>query len=465
MSQSRANCWGSAAQPAAETLAEFMGSAAQPAVAQPGMWKSFCRLAFYNIGWNSQDKKHTSAMLAKEIKEIVQTKDVHAVGISEVFNARDDYLHDRRQQIMRDILDALHDTAAQPVWDGKVDAHYIFCWKTDVLKLCEYEVVPCGITEHSYRRAQYLQFRSGPDGEPLHIYHNHSPSRNRTLSDDRRKRILQHLYGHLGAKSSAAQPAAVFGGDWNSTQLQWEAQFASMPMSDETRKIVQICTSRAVPRHHGDRAVAINVRALQQDSGFGVSFKGCNNAFSDDHDVVLVPVYWDRNVVSSSRTDALPHGPSRPPAASQHGNSAAQPVSILSSEPPLPSAPRHASSSAGQLAPPDAPLGSANSAAQIAFPAGPSTSFYGFDSLGSFVDSLYQLVSQSSNSSAEQPAAATSLEPASIASGSQQVMKASAACPLKSALNEEPTGSESSAAQPAVAQPEEPETHATRKTV
>ena len=52
---------------------------------------------------------------------------------------------------------------------------------------------------------------------------------------------------------------------------------------------MQICTSKTIPLQVGDRAIAINVNALQEDSGWGKSYN--QKAFSDAHDVVLVPLF------------------------------------------------------------------------------------------------------------------------------------------------------------------------------
>ena len=51
---------------------------------------------FYNVGWNATDENRNATWLAKEIKSIVQSKAVHAVGISEVFNMKDDKLRERK---------------------------------------------------------------------------------------------------------------------------------------------------------------------------------------------------------------------------------------------------------------------------------------------------------------------------------------------------------------------------------
>ena len=197
---------------------------------------------------------------------------------------------------MNQLVVALNDSAEQPVWEGRADVHYTFLWNTSKLFLQDYEVVSCGIDEQSWRQAQYFQFEKEPCGEPLHLYHNHSPAgqvttnHNHRLTNGRRKRILKTLWGHLRTKSSAAQPAVLFGGDYYCTPLAWTICFDYIADTQASRRTVQVCTSKLVPKHHGDRAVAINVYALPEDSGFGKSWN--EGAFTDAHDVVLVPLSW-----------------------------------------------------------------------------------------------------------------------------------------------------------------------------
>ena len=126
--------------------------------------------------------------LATEICNMVLDKCVDAVGISEVFNLKDD-LWQQRQEIMQHVVSKLNSSAARPAtsadssaarpaWDGRSNGHYIFVWNSSRLVLTEYEYVSCGIKEHHWRMAQYLQFQCAESqgGPPLHVCHNHSPS-------------------------------------------------------------------------------------------------------------------------------------------------------------------------------------------------------------------------------------------------------------------------------------------------
>ena len=89
---------GSAAQPA-PTIATYIVSGT---AAQPPVQGATHKLAFYNVGWKSASKKHNTAWLAREVSDIVTTKNVDAIGISEVFNQREN-LKDRRQVIMSEL--------------------------------------------------------------------------------------------------------------------------------------------------------------------------------------------------------------------------------------------------------------------------------------------------------------------------------------------------------------------------
>jgi len=288
----------------AEYVCEVRGSAAPPATAHS--MRSFCRMAFYNIGWQYPDKKRAAADLAKLMRRICQQKTVHAFGISEVFNIREDDKHQLRQDIMNIILDELNaDSAAQPVWIGKADVHYIFVWNTNVLTCLLYEVISCGIQEQAERKAQYFQFVI-LDGDTLHVIHNHSVSSDRcTLTVDRRKRICSTFWHYVADKSSAAQPAVLFGGDFNCSRFEWTLCFTELLKTESARRTVQICRSRPEGGHKGDNAIAINVRTVQETSGFGRSWQNMKEAFSDDHDVVLVPIKWGNGQESKNRAAQL----------------------------------------------------------------------------------------------------------------------------------------------------------------
>ena len=94
---------------------------------------------------------------------------------------------------------------------------------------------------------------------------------------------------------------------------------------------MQACLSKAIPRH-GDGALAINVVAFQEDSGFGKSWD--TNAFSDAHDVVLVPLcLYIKGTHSTTAQPKKTEQPERP--ETNRDSSAAQPAPYASMDPDI----------------------------------------------------------------------------------------------------------------------------------
>ena len=329
-------CFGSAARPSGGSAHPGAERSVRPAEymivddSPPAGYSEFHRLAFYNIGWNPFSKKgwHTMDGLATEICDMVHDKCVDAVGICEVFNLRDDSCWQQRQDIMEHVVWKLNTTATsadnsaeQPAWKGQSDGHYIFAWNSNRLLLTSYEYISCGIAEHPWRMAQYLQFQPAQSHYhsrvSLHVCHNHSPSsRNGKLTYCRAKTIFATLWDHVmnnaheeGSDSSAVQPVAIFGGDFNCDPLTWAECLQHVMATHASRRSVQVCSSKATPRCVGDVALVFNARAAQEDSGWGKThiraFKPA--PFSDAHDVVLVPICWTRRVLSSTSGNQV-HG-------------------------------------------------------------------------------------------------------------------------------------------------------------
>ena len=318
----------SAAQPAPAIAAYIVpGTAAQHALQGPTH-----KLAFYNVGWASSSKKHKAAWLAREVSNIVTTRNVDAIGISEVFNQREN-LEDRREVIMSALLGHLNQgSAEQPAREGRTDAHYIFIWNSNSLRLVNYEVVSCGIREEPSRRGQYFEFQPKGTDVPLHVYHNHSPSTRLTLG--KRKTLMKTFWNHVSTKTSVAQPAVIFGGDFNCTPIQWTICVKDMQQKP-SRKTVQSCQSKPIPRQ-GDNALVVNAIAFQEESGFGKSYD--SNAFTDTHDVVLVPLCLCNKGTHSSVVQPASNPRTEP------GSQEAQPPCPVSTKP----VPEEASASAAQ---------------------------------------------------------------------------------------------------------------------
>ena len=96
---------------------------------------------------------------------------------------------------------------------------------------------------------------------------------------------------HYGPGS---QPVVVYGGDFNNQQLEWIFCLRDAMETQHTRRTVQVCTSKAIPLAHGDRAIVFNAFAAKEDSGFGKSYtREGYEPISDGHDVVLVPLCWN----------------------------------------------------------------------------------------------------------------------------------------------------------------------------
>ena len=118
----------------------FKCSAALPADGDNGY-----RLLFYNIGWEVTSKKHTMEGLATEVCSMVNSKCLDGVGICEDFNLKDDR-RQQRQDIMQHLLSKINTSAArpatclvsnaaQPLWTGRSEGHYIFIWNSSRISI------------------------------------------------------------------------------------------------------------------------------------------------------------------------------------------------------------------------------------------------------------------------------------------------------------------------------------------
>jgi len=88
---------------------------------------------------------------------------------------------------------------------------------------------------------------------------------------------------------------------------------------------VNTCQSKAIPREHGDTALVVNALALQEESCFGKSYS--LTAFTDAHDVVLVPLCLCNKGTHSSVVQ---------PASNPRTDLGAQEAQRLASTKPLP---------------------------------------------------------------------------------------------------------------------------------
>ena len=116
---------------------------------------------------------------------------------------------------------------------------------------------------------------------------------------------------------------------------------------------MQSCLSKAIPRH-GDIALAINAIAFQEDSGFGKSYN--SDAFSDAHDVVLVPLCLCNKGTHSSVAQPAPYARTDPGA-----QEAQPPCPVLTR--PVPEAARASAVRPKKLEQPDKPKTNKDSSA------------------------------------------------------------------------------------------------------
>jgi len=115
--------------------------------------------------------------LSSEICDMLHDKCVDAVGISVLFNPKDDRWQ-QLQAIMDQVVWKLNSRSEQransadssaepPAWKGQSDGHYVVVWNSQRLVLKASEVIT------SRRLVKDLQFQQAewPTGPQLHVYH------------------------------------------------------------------------------------------------------------------------------------------------------------------------------------------------------------------------------------------------------------------------------------------------------
>ena len=310
----------------------LVGDAAQLVVSssQQSASTKVYKFASYNIGWNITDKSRSATRLANELLEVWWRHSFHAIGLSEVFEV--DYppqtlvaVNAQRQAILNVIVAAFNDAAATDdaaqlvVWQGRVDGHCMYLWHSS-LGLLHADYISLGITEQPWRKAQYLCFRPADALAPLHVYHLHSPSPGKKKKDKQDRRltktarfdIVSTICRHAVQqhRSGAAQPAVnpwpyntyqytwpsvLLTGDFNNTAIQWK-DYLSKLVPERILNHAQLVWSTVLrERKHGDISVAINCGEAYQEEG--PDSTTCT--FSDNHDVVLVPVRLHAKIVTT----------------------------------------------------------------------------------------------------------------------------------------------------------------------
>ena len=330
----------SAAQPAVRSgyissVAQPAGSLGLPSKVKVDATDVLYRAGFYNVGLQSQDKSERIKDLAVEVERTLSTHTLDSLSLVEVFRIDDGLNVDR--EILGQLLQYLNRGAAQPAWAGLAAAHYIFIYSlASRFRVSSHALLSCDIPSQPYRQALHVVLAHPDTGAKIFLYINHSPSsRSCPLNLSRKRTILQTLLKHAHSTSGAEQPAIVFGGDYNCTEMNILKSLARLAEEGFRVRMPYLCTSGPIPRH-GDLAMLWNCVAIQENSGFGKSFKG----ISDNHDVVLVPFYVRKpsQPLPSSAEGGVPRISAEQPAsetlqpsavASTAERSAEQPASPL----------------------------------------------------------------------------------------------------------------------------------------
>ena len=185
----------------------FPGSAAQPAkdtedstAGQTAADSDCYKLAFYNMSSEVPATPAIDALsleisqicdmvhdankriidgLSSEICDMLHDKCVDAVGISVLFNPKDDRWQ-QLQAIMDQVVWKLNSSSEQransadssaepPAWKGQSDGHYVVIWNSQRLVLKAYSLV---VNPHDiYHKDLRFQQAEWPSGPLLHVYH------------------------------------------------------------------------------------------------------------------------------------------------------------------------------------------------------------------------------------------------------------------------------------------------------
>ena len=160
--------------------------------------------------------------LCAEVRALVAHHHVHVLSICEVFGI-DDGLNEEHKvgQRLADGLNQSHEWGG--TWTYATCYHYLTLWRTDLGFHCEEETgFHSRVEGRSWQKGHYLRFVHPDWPQPVHHVNHHSPSsRSRgTLTLEMRKTIAKTSWELVRGSDGAAQPVAVFGGDFNCTAVQ-----------------------------------------------------------------------------------------------------------------------------------------------------------------------------------------------------------------------------------------------------
>ena len=307
------------------------------------------RLGFYNIGWQYGNKRRGIRELRQEVLSLVMDHQVQVLGLCEVFDIEDGL--NEEKQVATQLVQHLNSATSPGTWGGASCHHYVTLWRKDLGFTCvEEQSFWCRVETRDWQKGQYLKFVHADWPQPINVVHNHSVSSDKRgkLTPKMRSTIAQTAWDIVCRADSAAQPVAVFGGDYNCTPLQWHSVISDMHATKATRRREQLCVSRLIEegglaQKHGDDALAINCLALHEASRYGNSFRAkgvTNNGFSDNHDLVLVPMFFDNTSLARSQSAvACIVGPVQENRKRKTSQTSLASTSIFSGSAPMPTPP------------------------------------------------------------------------------------------------------------------------------
>ena len=303
------------------------------------------RLGFYNIGWQYANKRRGIRELRQEVLSLVMDHQVQVLCLCEVFDIEDGL--NEEIQVATQLVQHLNSATSAGTWGGASCHHYVTLWRKDLGFTCVAEhSFWCRVETRDWQRGQYLRFVHADWPQPINVVHNHSVSSDKRgkLTSKMRSTIAQTGWDIVCRADSAAQPVAVFGGDYNCTPLEWYSVIRGMHGTKSMRRREQLCVSRLIEEGglaqlHGDDALAINCVALHEASRYGNSFRArgvSNNGFSDNHDLVLVPMFFDNTSLVRSQSAVAAPQDKRKRKSSQTSLAS---TSIFSGSAPMPTPP------------------------------------------------------------------------------------------------------------------------------
>ena len=146
----------------AELLSSRAGQPKSDSSAEQPAGSTTCKVGCWNIGWDYNSKKHSSAQLADELWRVGQQHGFDAFGLSEIFEV--DYINpqelqkvtDRRQKNVDELLEnsteGVSQSCATASWLRRMDAHCVFIYRR-TLNLISSDFISTRVTNQLFRKA------------------------------------------------------------------------------------------------------------------------------------------------------------------------------------------------------------------------------------------------------------------------------------------------------------------------